>query len=78
MRLQSNGGKILITHKAQGNGYKPHLWLDQKSITTIIALNNLIKKYCVTYYTLDEMFILCREEHGKKNMHFRMHERGSH
>ena len=47
MRLQSNGGNILTAHKAQVDGYKQHLWLYKKAITIIIALNNIIKKYCV-------------------------------
>ena len=55
--LQSNGGKMLITHKAQVAGYKPHVWFDQKDITNLIDLKNIINKYCITYDSLDEMFI---------------------
>ena len=29
--LQSNGGKIIITHRAKVVGYKPHVWFDQKN-----------------------------------------------
>ena len=43
MCLQSNRGKMLITHKAQVAGYKPYVWFDQKAITNLIALKNLIE-----------------------------------
>ena len=36
MRLQSNGENMLITHKAQVDGYKPYVWFDQKYITNLI------------------------------------------
>ena len=49
MRLQSNRLKILITHKAKVACYKPHVWFDQKAITNLIFIKNLIKKYHVTY-----------------------------
>ena len=67
---------MLITHKAHVSSYKPQVWFDQKSITNLIALKNLIKQYFVTYYSLDELFIFHREEHLKNNMRFRMHESG--
>ena len=72
IRLQSNGGKMLITHKAQVDSYKPHVWLYQKSITNLIYLKNIINQYPITYYSLDEILIFHQEEHGKHNMHFRM------
>ena len=78
MCLQINRGKILITHKAEVSGYKPHVWFDQKSIINLISLGNLVKKYHATYNSLDDMFILHREEHGNNNMHFRMHDSGLH
>ena len=28
MRLQKNGGNILITHKAQVANYKPYVWFE--------------------------------------------------
>ena len=49
MSLHSNVGKMLIVHKLKASGYKPHVWFDQKSITNLIALKNLINKYRVTY-----------------------------
>ena len=53
MRLHSNGGKMIIAHKAEVGSYKPLVWFDQKSITNLIALKNLIKQYCVTEDILD-------------------------
>ena len=58
MRLQSNRWKMLITHKAQVARYKPHVWFDQTDITNLIALNNTINQYRVTYDSLDLMFIV--------------------
>ena len=46
--LQSNGGKMRITHKAQIAGYKLHVWFYHKSITNRIVLKNIVKQYCVT------------------------------
>ena len=78
MCLQINGGKMLITHKAQVAGYNPCVWFDQKDITNLIALNNIIKQYRVTYNSLDDMFICHREGHGNNNMDFRINESGLH
>ena len=72
MCLHSNGGKVLITHRAQIAGYKPHVWFGQTSITNLIALKDIIKQYCVTYNSLYDIFIVHREEHGKNNTHFIM------
>ena len=49
---------MLITHKAHVSGYNPRVWLNQKAITNLIALNNLINKYHITYDRLDEVLIL--------------------
>ena len=65
---------MLITNKSQVSGYNSQVWFDQKSITNLIALKNLINKYRVTNNSLDDMFIIHKEEHGKHNMHFKMHE----
>ena len=43
MHLQSNGVKMIITHKSQVASYNPHVWFDQKSITNLISIKNLIK-----------------------------------
>ena len=60
MRLQSNGCKMIITHKAQLACYKPHVWFYQKSITNLIYLKNFINQYYVTCDSLYEMFIVHR------------------
>ena len=52
-------------------------WKKQMN-ANLIAVKNLIYQHHVTYNSLDEMFIVHQEEHGKHNMHFRMHERGLH
>ena len=61
MRLQSNGGKILITHKSQVAGYKIYFCFKKIYITNLIALNNLNNQYPVTYDILDEIFITHRK-----------------
>ena len=53
MCIHSNGGKMIITHKAQVAVYMPYVWFDQKTITNLIVLNNLIKQYHITYNRLD-------------------------
>ena len=78
MCLKINLGQILITHQAQLAGYKPHVWFEQKYITNLIALENIIKHYRVTYDILDDMSVVHREEHGNHNIHFIMHESGLH
>ena len=63
IRLHSNRFNIIITHKAQADGYKPRVWLDQKAITNLIALKNLAKQYHITYDSLDDMLIFHLEEY---------------
>jgi hypothetical protein len=49
MRLKSNGGTMVVTHKAIMPGCKKPVWFSTRaSITNIIALRNLIEQYCVT------------------------------
>ena len=76
--LQSNGGTMIITHKSKVANYNPHVWFYQKYITKLIAIKNIIKQHHVTYNSLDEMFIVHIEEHGKHNVKLRMHESGLH
>ena len=44
MRFHSIGGKMLINHKTQVAGYNPHVWSDQKDISNLIALRNIINQ----------------------------------
>ena len=76
MRLRRNGGKMVIYHKSVVAGYIKDMWFDNNPITNIFALNNLIQKYRVNCDSLDQMFIVRREENNKPNMHFRIHESG--
>ena len=61
MRLKSNGGNMLVTHKAKMAGYHKNIWFSKRSITNIIALSNVIQQYWVTYDSEDKMFIIHRE-----------------
>ena len=76
MRIHSNGGNMLITHKVQIVGHQPHVWFDKKSYTNLIDLKSIINQYRVTYDSLDEMFIFHQEKRWKQNMHFIMNESG--
>jgi hypothetical protein len=78
MRLQSNGGSMTVTQKATMSGYKKKVWYSKDAITNIIALSNLIQQYHVTYDSRDQIFVVHREDQGKPNMEFRMHESGLH
>ena len=42
MRLESNGGTMVVTHKAKMAGYHKNIWFSKRSITNIIALSNVI------------------------------------
>ena len=76
MRLRSNGGKMAIYHKAVVEGYIKDVWFYNTAITNICSLKNLIHQYRVTYYILDQMFIVHHEENNNPNMHFIMYESG--
>jgi uncharacterized protein YodC (DUF2158 family) len=70
MRLKSNGGTMIVTHKAKMAGYHMHVWYNTKAITNILALSNVIKQYCATYDSNDQMFVVHREPENKPNMEF--------
>ena len=78
MRLCSNGGVIVIDHKAVVESYIKDVWFCNTAITNIFSLKNLIHQYRVTYDSLDQMFVFHHEENNKPNMHFIMHERVLH
>ena len=59
MRLRSNGGKIVIDPKTVLAGYIKDVWFDKTDINNIFSLKNLIQQYRVTYYSLNQMFIVC-------------------
>ena len=78
IRLQSNGGSMMIDNKASIDGYPLKAWFSKKAITNILALSNLTQQYRVTYDSNDHVFIIHRESEGKTNMEFKMHSSGLH
>ena len=45
MRLKSNGGTMVVTHKAKMAGYHKNIWFSKRAIINIIALSNVIQQY---------------------------------
>jgi hypothetical protein len=78
MRLKSNGGTMVVTRKATMQGYNKTVWFSTRAITNIIALQNLIYQYRVTYDSDDLMFVVHQESESKPNMEFKMHKSGIH
>ena len=78
MRLKSNGGTMIVTHKAKMAGCHKNMFFSKRSITNIIALSNVIQKYQVTYDIEDKMFMVHQEAESKPNMEFKMHKSGLH
>ena len=79
MRLKSNGGTMVVTKKAEMAGYHTDVWFDRNAITNILALSNVIKQYCITYDSDEQMFLVVhRESANKPNMEFLLHESGLH
>jgi hypothetical protein len=76
MRLKSNGGTMMVSHKATVAGYNQDVWFSKNAITNIISLKNLIKQYQVTYDSRDQMFVVHRDH--LPDMEFKMHESGLH
>jgi hypothetical protein len=76
MRLKSNSGTMVVTHKSTMPGYNKDVWFSTRAITNIIALSILIQQYRVTYDSDDKMCVVHRESQGKPNMEFRMHKCG--
>ena len=74
MKLKGNGNILAVTHKAKFPGYEQDVLLRKNSITNIIALKKLIKPYRVTYDSIDQIFVVHREDQEKPNMEFKMHE----
>ena len=49
LRLHSNGGTMKAQRKGTLPGYIKCVWSDQRAITNILALKNVIQQYRVTY-----------------------------
>ena len=69
---------MFINHKAVVSDYIKDVWIDKTAINNIFSLKNLTQQYRVTYDSLNQMFIVHREEKNKPNIHFRMHDSGLH
>jgi hypothetical protein len=78
MRLKSDGGTMMVSHKASMKGRKKDVWFSKDAITNVIALSNLIKQYRVACDSKDQMFVVHRETQNKPNMEFKMHASGLH
>jgi hypothetical protein len=78
MRLNNNGGTMVVTQKAKMEGYNKTGWFSTRAIINIIALRNLIDHDRVTYDSDDLMFVVHRESESKPNMEFKMHKSGLH
>jgi hypothetical protein len=74
MRLNSNGGTILVTRKATMMGYSKTVWFSTGAINNIIALQNLIDQYRFKYDSDDLMFDAHQVSESKPDMESRMHE----
>ena len=78
MRIKSNDGTMLVTHKGKMVDYHKNIWFSEIAITNIIALSNIIQQYRVTYDSEDKMFIVHREAEDKPNMEFIINKSGLH
>jgi hypothetical protein len=61
MKLERNGGTMVVTRKATMPGYNKTLWFRTRAITNIITLRNLIDQYRFKYDSENLMFIVHRE-----------------
>ena len=53
---------MVIYNKSVIAGYIKDLWFENNAIINIFSLKNLICQYRVTYNSLNQMFIVHREE----------------
>ncbi len=77
--MTSNGGGLKITEQSKIPGYKFWVWFNEKAITNIICLKNLIKIYRVTYDSkVDTIFVVHCSAFGLPDLLFEMHPCGLH
>ena len=74
--VQENGVTLVVTHKEKLTRYKQDAWFRKYAITNITDIKNLIKQYWVIYDSIDQTFVLYREDQEWPNMKFKMHESG--
>ena len=58
LKVQGNCGTLLVNHRSNIPGYDQTTWFDNKAITNIVSLKNIIKQYRVTYVSNDETFFM--------------------
>ena len=58
LQVQGNGVTLLVNHRSNIPGYDQTTWFDNKAITNIVSLKNIIKQYRVTYVSNDETFFV--------------------
>ena len=78
LRVQSNGGTLVVNQLSDMPGYKIKTWFRNKDITNIVSLKNIIKQYRVTYDSNEKQFVEHRQDSGLPKMVFRMHSSGLH
>ena len=78
MKVQGSGGTLAVNHKSIVPGNKKDVWFRKYFITNTIALQNFINQYRVTYYNIDQIFVVHREDQEKPNMELKVHESGLH
>ena len=70
MTVQGNGGNLEVTHNATVTGYKQDVWFSKYVITNRIDLK-LIKKHGVTYDSINQIFVVHKEDQLKKTWNSR-------
>ena len=78
MKVNVNGCTLAVAHKTTVTGYKQDVWFSKESITNTLSLKTFIKQYRVTYDSIDQIFVVHREDQEKSNMEFKIHESGIH
>jgi hypothetical protein len=80
VKVTSNGGTLLVHHKANLPGYHKPVWYNKNAITNILALHNVKRQYRVTYDSQLKTgnFIVHMSDQGPPNLKFKMHPSGLH
>ena len=75
MQVIGNGGSITTNRQGHLNNYGD-VWFDELAITNILCLNNMKKKYCVTYASAKNGTFTVHKPDAQ--LHFVMHQDGLH
>ena len=76
MTVKFNCSGIKTTHKLNVKGYA-RVWFDKQAITNMLVLNNIKRKFRVTYNGNDDGLLNIHNPNGKY-MHLYMHKYGIH